>query len=63
MDYMKKFKGSQYSPTSKSCANAVTNALAAAGIGDGSVSWTPILPKISVGAAMSFPGATIQTYG
>ena len=63
VDYMKKFKGSKYSPTSNNCANAVANALAAAGIGEGSVSWSPILPKISAGAAMSFPGATIQTYG
>lgn len=63
VDYMKKFKGSKYSPTSNNCANAVTNALAAAGIEEGSVSWSPILPKISAGAAMSFPGATIQTYG
>jgi len=63
VDSMKKFKGSKYSPTSNNCANAVTNALGAAGIGEGSVSWSPILPKISAGAAMSFPGATIQTYG
>ncbi|WP_426212648.1 RHS repeat-associated core domain-containing protein [Massilia sp. TWP1-3-3] len=59
---MLKFEGSQYNLTSNNCANAVTNALASGGIGEGSPSWSPILPRISAGAAMSYPGASTRTY-
>lgn len=58
---MRNFSKSKYSAFGNNCADAVVTALGNAGIGEGDVNWSPILPRIPAGVALSQPGARIQT--
>ena len=58
---MRAFSGKNYSAKSNNCSDAVGTALGNAGIGEGDVGWSPMLPNAVAGMALGQPGAPAAT--